>query len=78
MATGNALSLLEHSTNLIDVDINHKPTTTPKLIGYDFLLRFRLIQINHIHISPGIKTANFKVYLDDASDRRTISANIYE
>lgn len=76
MATGDTIKLLETKTNIIDVDSKHRPTTTPKLTGYEWLPSIKLIQIDHIFVSPTIKTSNFKVYADGGADHRAISVDI--
>jgi endonuclease/exonuclease/phosphatase family metal-dependent hydrolase len=76
MARGEALSLLQYSTNLIDADPRHQPTTTPKVRKYDFLPSIRLIQIDHIFASPNIKINNFQISKDGGADHRAISATI--
>jgi len=76
MARGEAIRLLETNTSLIDIDKSHRPTTTPKMLGHEWLPSIKLIQIDHIFISRNIKTNNFKVSPDGGSDHRAISAEI--
>jgi len=76
MASGTALKLLESNTNLVDVDGLHRPTTTPKFRGAEWLPSIRLIQIDHIFASPSIKIASFEISSDAGSDHRAISTTI--
>jgi len=73
MARGECLKYLENNTNLSDADPKHQPTTTPKIRGFNWLPSIRLIQIDHIFISPEIKTSNFTISLDLGADHRAIS-----
>ena len=76
MATGTAINLLEKNTNLTDADPKHQPTTTPKIRGYNYLPSIRLMQIDHIFVSPEIKISNFEISKDGGADHRAISVNI--
>ena len=76
MASGKALDLLESETDLIDIDPRHQPTTTPKMRGREWLPSIRLIQIDHIFVSPNIKTSNFTITPDGGADHRAIIADI--
>jgi len=76
MADGKTLKNLESSTNLIDADQRHQPTVTPKNINQEFMPSIRLMQIDHIYVTPDIKISNFKVHPDGGSDHRAISADL--
>lgn len=76
MAIGTTLNLLETKTSLIDADPKHQPTTTPRIRGYNYLPSIRLMQIDHIFISPDIKVSNFQISKDNGADHRAISATI--
>jgi endonuclease/exonuclease/phosphatase family metal-dependent hydrolase len=76
MAQGKTLNNLEKLTGLIDIDSSHRPTTTPKIRDFEYLPSIRLIQIDHIYASKGIKTSNFNISADGGSDHRAISAEI--
>ena len=76
MATGDSLRLLQSSTNLHDADTRHQPTTTPKLRGYEWLPSIRLIQIDHMFISPGVQIQDFRVQKDGGADHRAIVATL--
>lgn len=76
MARGEALKLLQSSTNLTDADSKHQPTTTPKIRGYEYMPSIRLMQIDHIFASPEIKISNFQISPDGGADHRAISALI--
>lgn len=78
MATGTVLSKLESETNLHDVDINHKPTTTPKLRTISWMPSICLIDIDHMLVSNQITVKDFQIAKHDGgSDHRSISATIY-
>jgi endonuclease/exonuclease/phosphatase family metal-dependent hydrolase len=76
MASGSTLKLLESNTRLVDADSKHRPTTTPKFRGAEWLPSIRLIQIDHMYISPEIKISNFEISADGGSDHRAISTTI--
>ena len=76
MARGDTLKLLISKTNLTDIDSLHRPTTTPKMRGMEWMPSIRLIQIDHIFTSPEITAKNFKIAPDKGSDHRAISAEI--
>lgn len=76
MAKGEAIKTLQENTDLFDIDYRHRPTTTPKMRGHEWLPSIRLIQIDHIFVSQGIKTKNFVISPDNGSDHRAISAEI--
>lgn len=75
MARGEALQILE-STGLHDADPTHRPTTTPKMRGFEWLPSIRLIQIDHIFISDSIKVNSFHVAADGGADHRAITAEL--
>lgn len=76
MARGEALQLLQDSTNLIDADPRHQPTTTPKMRGREWLPSIRLIQIDHIFASKNIQIKNFQISVDGGADHRAIIADV--
>jgi len=76
MARGDVLKTLETSTGLTDVDTKHRPTTTPKKIGFEWLPSIRLIQIDHMFVSKDIKVNRFCVAADGGSDHRAIVADL--
>lgn len=76
MAEGSSLKFLESKTSLRDIDPKHRPTTTPKLREMEWMPSIRLAQIDHIFVSSGIRTTDFKVFEDGGSDHRAISADI--
>lgn len=76
MARGEALKLLQSNTNLTDADPRHQPTTTPKIRGIEFMPSIRLMQIDHMFVSPEIKISNFTISPDGGADHRAISAII--
>ena len=76
MARGEAISYLENNTNLTDADSQHRPTTTPKVRGFGWLPSVRLIQIDHIFISPDVKISDFTISPDLGADHRAITLEI--
>ena len=76
MARGEAIKYLEDNTSLTDVDPRHRPTTTPKVRGFAWLPSVRLIQIDHIFVSPEIAINDFQISPDHGADHRAISANV--
>jgi endonuclease/exonuclease/phosphatase family metal-dependent hydrolase len=76
MASGNSLKFLESKTNLQEVDSHHRSTTTPKLKEMEWMPSIRMAQIDHIFVSPQIRSANFQVAKDGGSDHRAISVDI--
>jgi endonuclease/exonuclease/phosphatase family metal-dependent hydrolase len=76
MASGTSLSILSTKTRLREVDLRHRPTATPKRYGALWMPSVRLIQIDHMLVSPEITTENFSISADGGSDHRSISANI--
>lgn len=76
MARGEALKLLQASTGLSDADIHHRPTTTPKMRDLEWLPSVRLIQIDHIFVSSGIKVKDFQIAPDGGADHRAIIADL--
>lgn len=76
MARGDCLKFLQSNTNLSDADPKHRPTSTPKMRGFEWLPSIRLIQIDHIFISKNIAINNFQIAQDGGSDHRAVSAEI--
>lgn len=76
MASGASLAFLESNTNLRDVDVKHRPTTTPKLREIEWMPSVRTAQIDHIFVTPDITATKFKISKDGGSDHRAISADI--
>lgn len=76
MARGEALKSLETKTDLIDIDQLHRPTTTPKMRGHEWMPNIRLIQIDHIFTSKSINCNNYNIATDGGSDHRAISVEI--
>lgn len=76
MATGSVLKRLETEVGLRDVDSKKRPTTTPKMREIPFMPSIRLVQIDHILVSPTIEVKNHTIYPDGGSDHRAISAEI--
>lgn len=76
MARGEGLDFLQANTNLVDADPKHQPTATPKMRGREWFPSIRLIQIDHIFVSPDIKVKKFQIAPDGGADHRAISTNI--
>lgn len=77
MAIGDALAALQDGSKLIDADRRRRATTTPKLRFQEWMPSIRMVQIDHMFVSPGITVKGFHVSLDGGSDHRPISAEIY-
>jgi len=77
MAQGEALKRLEDATGLTDIDKSHRPTTTPKIRGYEMLPSIRLIQIDHMFISKDVKADKLVISADGGSDHRAISTELF-
>jgi endonuclease/exonuclease/phosphatase family metal-dependent hydrolase len=75
MARGETIKLLESKTGLVDADKSHRPTTTPKMRGQEWLPSIRLIQIDHMFISKDITVKHFQVMPDGGADHRAIVAD---
>lgn len=76
MAKGDTLRQLLGEAKLHEADFWHRPTSTPKIRGREWLPSIRLLQIDHIFVSPGLQTRRFTVARDGGSDHRAISAMI--
>lgn len=76
MAIGDTLSDLLEATNLRDIDPQHRPTTTPKMRGREYMPSIRLAQIDHIFVSPELIADDFSIAPDAGSDHRALSAKI--
>jgi endonuclease/exonuclease/phosphatase family metal-dependent hydrolase len=76
MATGTTLESLTARTNLREVDPKHAATATPKQRSMSFMPNIRLIQIDHMLVSPDVTVSNFMIEEDGGSDHRAISATI--
>lgn len=74
MASGDTLHMLQARTNLRDADMQHKPTTTPKMRGLEWMPSIRLIQIDHIFLSSNIQVEQFQIAPDAGADHRAITA----
>ena len=74
MASGDTLRMLQTRTNLRDADIQHKPTTTPKMRGLEWMPSIRLIQIDHIFLSSNIQVKKFQIAPDGGADHRAITS----
>jgi endonuclease/exonuclease/phosphatase family metal-dependent hydrolase len=75
MAKGGVITGLE-SIGLIDADCKHRPTTTLKMRGMEWIPSLRLIQIDHIMVSKDINIRNYTICRDGGSDHRAIYADL--
>lgn len=73
MATGDTLRRIAEGTNLVQTNPKMIPTMTPKMRGLEWLPSVRLVQIDHIFVSPDIEFSDFQVASDGGSDHRAIS-----
>lgn len=76
MAAGDTIHRIEQSTNLRRSDPRMRPTTTPKMRGQEWMPSIRMVQIDHILVSPEIEVGNFTVARDGGSDHRAISVSV--
>lgn len=76
MASAQALPLLSRETALQDIDVWHQPTVTPKHRGIEFFPSIRLLQLDHILVSPSLHAEKFTIAHDGGSDHRSILAMI--
>ncbi len=74
MAIGDTLAALESSTTLTDADARRRATTTPKLRFQEWMPSIRLVQIDHMFVTPDLTIKGFKVASDGGSDHRPISS----
>jgi endonuclease/exonuclease/phosphatase family metal-dependent hydrolase len=74
MATGSILASLQAETELKDVDVHRRATTTPKLRQHPWLPSVRLIDIDHALVSDDIAIEQFSIGKHDSgSDHRPIT-----
>ena len=76
MAIGDTMSRILGQTNLKDVDLKMRPTTTPKMRGQEWMPSIRMVQIDHVLVSPDVKAAHFEIGSDGGSDHRAVWAII--
>lgn len=74
MASGTTLALFASHTQLRDADPHSRATATPKMRFTPYLPSIRLIQIDHMLVSPEVSVRDFTVHPDGGSDHRAISA----
>lgn len=74
MAIGDTLATLEKGSMCQDADIRRRATTTPKLRFQEWMPSIRMVQIDHMFVSPGVTVEGFRVGTDGGSDHRPISA----
>lgn len=76
MATGSVLASFQ-AAGLHDADPHHRPTTTPKIRGATWLPSIRLLDLDHLYVSPDVQVSNFRIMpRDGGSDHRAISAEL--
>ena len=76
MAIGDTMRRLEQSTSLRDSDLKRRATTTPKMRGQEWMPSIRMVQIDHIMVSPELVVKGFEVGADAGSDHRSVTAFI--
>jgi endonuclease/exonuclease/phosphatase family metal-dependent hydrolase len=76
MAIGDTLSTLERGSMCKDADIRRRATTTPKLRFQEWMPSIRMVQIDHMFVSPNVTVRGFRVGRDGGSDHRPISATV--
>ena len=76
MAAGEALRILAERTSLCDADARRRPTTTPKMRFTPYLPSVRLLQLDHMLVTPDVSVNDFTVHGDGGSDHRAISATL--
>jgi endonuclease/exonuclease/phosphatase family metal-dependent hydrolase len=77
MATGTTIKRLMASGMLRDADDKHRFTTTARMRGMEWMPSARLLDIDHILVSPELETSDFRIGKYDAgSDHRPISVQV--
>lgn len=76
MTKGDVLFPLEEQTDLCELDVAYRPTTTPKLRGHEWLPSIRLLQIDHMFASESIQATPIIISPDLGSDHRALSTTI--
>jgi len=75
MATGTVMERLR-GAGLIDADLRHRATTTPKMRSMPFMPSVRLVQIDHVLVSKNIATSMLSIGKDAGSDHRSLTISI--
>lgn len=77
MAEGSILSAIESETTLRDADSHFRPTTTPKGKTHPWLPSVRLLDIDHIMLTPDITNEDFHIASKDmGADHRPVSVSV--
>ena len=76
MARGTTMQALMEKTGYRDADDKRQPTTTPCMYGREWLPSIRLMQIDHILVSPDVNVKAFNVQKDGGADHRAIIATL--
>lgn len=76
MAIGDTLEALQAGSELLDADDRRRATTTPKLRFQEWMPSIRMVQIDHMFVSPDVTVAGFTVGGDGGSDHRPLSATM--
>jgi endonuclease/exonuclease/phosphatase family metal-dependent hydrolase len=76
MAIGDTLAALQNGSQFIDADTRRRATITPKSRFQEWMPSIRMVQIDHMFVSPGVVVTSFMVGRDGGSDHRSISASI--
>ena len=76
MAHGATMRTIMEETGYRDADSRRQPTTTPCMYGREWLPSIRLMQIDHILVSPDITVNDFHIQKDGGADHRAITATL--
>jgi endonuclease/exonuclease/phosphatase family metal-dependent hydrolase len=76
MTKGDVLFSLEEETDLRELDLSYRPTTTPKLRGHELLPSIRLLQLDHFFASERLQAEPVTISRDLGSDHRAIMTTI--
>ena len=76
MATGSALTVFEEGTGMRELDPRHRPTTTPKMRGMEWMPSIRTVQIDHAYANNLVESGTVKVGKDGGADHRSITTEL--
>jgi endonuclease/exonuclease/phosphatase family metal-dependent hydrolase len=76
MAIGDTLAELQKDSQFTSADPRRRATITPKSRFQEWMPSIRMVQIDHMFVSPEVVVTGFRVGRDAGSDHRSISASI--
>lgn len=77
MLAGEAIEYFEQVTGMRTLDPDHRPTTTPKIHGgLEWMPSVRVIQLDHMYVTEGIKDTGLIISKDGGSDHRAIMSTV--